>query len=282
MATEEELKNMTSEQIAELQKQNCIFCKIISKEIPSKVVHDDELCIAILDINPANEGHTLIIPKEHYQIMPQVPGDTLGHMFNISKKISKALLMSALSKSTSIFVANGAAAGQKSPHFMIHVIPRQDKNEFFTLQGKETSASDLDQMQKSLTAKLQQILGKNTIQETKPEQQLPETQPAQAPQEFSTLPEIKEESELASPESEEEKDQRKIHKTGIKKEKGYLYYVDKEGDVARTPMKWKKDNEKKQEPKEETKEQSSETASAKKPENTDLDKISNLFLGGQK
>ena len=106
--------NMSPEEIMGLQKQNCIFCKIISKEIPSKFIHEDERVAVILDINPANEGHCLILPKEHYQILPQIPPDMIGYMAEIAKKTSRSLLKSIGVQGTTVFVANGALAGQKA------------------------------------------------------------------------------------------------------------------------------------------------------------------------
>ena len=67
---QEKIKNMSPEELKEFQKKQCVFCQIISGKVQSKKVYDDEKCIAILDINPANPGHVLLLPKEHYSIMP--------------------------------------------------------------------------------------------------------------------------------------------------------------------------------------------------------------------
>src|SRR3989344_253434 len=90
--TPEDLKNMTPEQIAELQKQNCIFCHITSGKVASKKVYEDDKCLGILDINPANPGHVLLMPKEHYAIMPLIPEDELKHLSMVAKAISNILL----------------------------------------------------------------------------------------------------------------------------------------------------------------------------------------------
>ena len=89
---EEKLKNMSPEELREFQKQQCVFCQIIAGKIPSKMVFDDEQCVAVLDINPASPGHLLLLPKEHYAIMPQVPEELLNHLTIISKKLSQILL----------------------------------------------------------------------------------------------------------------------------------------------------------------------------------------------
>ena len=128
--TPEDLKNMTPEQIAELQKQNCIFCHIISGKVASKKVYEDEKCIGILDINPANPGHVLLMPKEHYAIMPLMPEDIIGHLFMVAKGISHACLRAFKVQGTNIFVANGVAAGAAF-HASYHTKKREGRNNRF-------------------------------------------------------------------------------------------------------------------------------------------------------
>ena len=67
---------------------NCIFCRIIAGEIPSMRVYEDECCIAMLDINPAGPGHTLILPKQHFQDITAVDDATVGHLFSVARKIA--------------------------------------------------------------------------------------------------------------------------------------------------------------------------------------------------
>lgn len=112
----------------EAQKAQCPFCKIIKGEIPSKNVYEDELIIAILDINPANKGHTLVMPKEHYPILPLIPPNVFEHLAVRTKEISRAIKEGALVFGDNIFIANGAAAGQQSQHFMLHIIPREEND----------------------------------------------------------------------------------------------------------------------------------------------------------
>ncbi len=121
--TQEELNNMSSEQIAELQKKNCIFCKMSAGEIPTYKVYEDDEVFAILDINPANEGHVLLLPKDHYQMVPMMPSELLGHMMIVAKKISQVMLSVLKARGTSLMFEVGEAAGQKAPHVMLHIIP---------------------------------------------------------------------------------------------------------------------------------------------------------------
>ena len=143
----DDLQNMSSSEILELQKKNCIFCKIISKEIPSNEIYSDDRVMVILDINPAAEGHCIILPKQHYQILPQIPDELVGYLFKTAKKISKSLLKSLAVQGTTIFVANGGLAGQKAPHFMLHVIPRKPGDLLFRLPKNNMDEKELDAVQ---------------------------------------------------------------------------------------------------------------------------------------
>ncbi|MFW5704492.1 MAG: HIT family protein [Nanoarchaeota archaeon] len=152
--SEEEIKKRI-----ELMKENCIFCKIVKKEVPSKIVFEDDLCMAILDINPATNGHLLLMPKEHYMMMPMVPDNVLGHLGVISNYLSDLLKEAMSAEDVSVFIANGAAAGQQSQHFMMHVIPRYKGDGLnFDLSGGEQSETELEEIASKLRARLE---GKN-------------------------------------------------------------------------------------------------------------------------
>ncbi|MBW2972315.1 HIT domain-containing protein [Candidatus Woesearchaeota archaeon] len=149
------------EQTEDLQRQQCIFCHIVSGKISSRKVYEDEKCLAILDINPANPGHVLILPKEHHPIMPMMHDSEVAHLFKIARRISKAQIRGLNADGTNIFIANGAAAGQKAPHFMIHVIPRKEKDGItcFTLPKNKIAADDQDKLRKAIKLKVTEHLG---------------------------------------------------------------------------------------------------------------------------
>jgi len=157
--SEEELGKMSAEEIAELQKQNCIFCKIASKEIPAKIVHEDPDVICILDINPASEGHILVYPKKHYMIMPHIPDDVLAKVFKDVKLMSQTLLKSLQCKGTTVFVANGVAAGQKAPHVLIHVFPRRENDGLVKLPTYEMSDEQIIKLKGELKPYINQLFG---------------------------------------------------------------------------------------------------------------------------
>jgi histidine triad (HIT) family protein len=160
--TEEELSKMSPEEMRELQKQQCIFCQIISGKVQSRKVYEDDKAVAILDINPGNPGHLLLLPKEHYSIMPQVPDADAEYIFTVAKHLSQALIKALGAKGTNIFLANGAVAGQRAPHVMIHIIPRMpdDGLKAFNMPSKEASPEELAEIQPRISEKIYLAMGK--------------------------------------------------------------------------------------------------------------------------
>lgn len=156
---EEQLSQEEIQKRIQMMKDNCVFCKISKKEIDSKLVFEDDVCIAILDIAPATNGHLLLIPKEHYMMMPMVPDEVLGHLSVISKYLSELLVQAMKSNDVSVFIANGAAAGQQSQHFMMHIIPRYDDDGIkFNLDGDKTlSDLDIESLKDKIKSKLEAL-----------------------------------------------------------------------------------------------------------------------------
>jgi len=154
-ALQEKIKQMSPEELKEFQKKQCIFCQIISGKVQSKKVYEDEEAIAILDVNPANPGHLLIMPKEHYSIMPQMPEDEVGHIFLVAKALSNASLRALEVQGSNIIVANGVAAGQRAQHFMVHLIPRKDNDGVnFQVPQKTIPEEELKKVGKILSKSL--------------------------------------------------------------------------------------------------------------------------------
>ncbi len=104
--------------------ENCIFCKIVIGEIPCEKIWENEKVLVFLDINPACEkgGHTLVIPKKHYELISDLPDDLLKEMSIIIKKFSRALLN--YGQGLNIIQNNKKAGGQFVPHIHFHLIPR--------------------------------------------------------------------------------------------------------------------------------------------------------------
>ncbi|MEJ2240664.1 MAG: HIT family protein [Candidatus Bathyarchaeota archaeon] len=103
---------------------NCPFCKIVEGQAPASIVYEDSAILAFMDLNPASPGHTLIIPKEHWENIYEIPEKTLVKMAPIIKRICVAVKKTVGSEGISIFQLNGKAANQVVMHFHVHVIPR--------------------------------------------------------------------------------------------------------------------------------------------------------------
>lgn len=156
---EEKIKKMSPEELREFQKQNCIFCQIIAGKIPARKVYDDERSIAVLDIRPATKGHILILPREHYAILPQMPEKEIAHLFSVAKHLSQAALQVLRSDGTTLFVANGPAAGQQAQHVMLHLIPRKEGDGLLPAQEKILGKDLLQKVRSVLQEPLAQALG---------------------------------------------------------------------------------------------------------------------------
>jgi histidine triad (HIT) family protein len=160
MAEQPDFDNMTPEQIAEYQRQNCIFCKIIKGEIPSRKAYDDDKIISILDINPAAKGHLLVMTKEHYPILPLIPFDTATHMFRATKGLATGLKQAVITNKITIFIANGAVAGQQSPHFLYHIVPRENNDglDNFIVPVKDYKEEEVLQYLAPIKARLENMM----------------------------------------------------------------------------------------------------------------------------
>lgn len=154
----------------EEQKLNCPFCKIVKGEIPAKKVYEDADVQAIMDINPAAKGHMLVMPKEHYPIMPLIPDKSLEHLFVITKDLCATIQDGLLSIGSTVFIANGAAAGQQSQHFLLHIIPRDNNDHLAKLElpQKTVDLKDIDKMQTDLRNNLTIMLRNHFKQMGKP------------------------------------------------------------------------------------------------------------------
>ena len=152
---QEKIKQMSPEELKEFQKKQCIFCQIVAGKIQSRKVFEDEKTVAILDINPANPGHVLLLTKEHYSIMPQLPDDEVSHIFMVAKALSNSMLRGIEVQGTNIIVANGIAAGQRAQHFMVHIIPRKENDGInFVLPQKTMQQDEIEAVGNKLIASL--------------------------------------------------------------------------------------------------------------------------------
>lgn len=107
---------------------NCIFCKIISGEIPSAVIFEDEEFKAISDRFPGNIGHVLVLPKKHYSNIFDIDEDVAGRLFRLATKIAKNMKEVLGFEAMNVVQNNGSLAGQTVHHFHLHLIPRYEND----------------------------------------------------------------------------------------------------------------------------------------------------------
>ncbi len=103
---------------------DCLFCKIITKQIPSEILYEDNFSMAFLDVSPCAPGHTVVLPKAHVETILKLSDGTVGPVFRTVKKITDALKSAFKPDGFTIGINHGPAAGQAIDHLHIHIIPR--------------------------------------------------------------------------------------------------------------------------------------------------------------
>ena len=104
--------------------EECLFCKIVKGELPSSKLYEDEDTLAFLDLFPVNKGHSLVISKEHYENIFDVPAESLAKISSVMKNVADAVKKGVNADGISIAQSNGKDAGQVIPHIHFHVMPR--------------------------------------------------------------------------------------------------------------------------------------------------------------
>ena len=128
---------------------NCIFCKIASKEIPAKILVETESCIGFLDAFPLARGHALVIPKNHYEKLQDLPTDINTEVFSMVHSLISRV--DSLTGATLMAVHNGKDSGQEIPHVHVHLIPRSSEDSAAAVhsmfsQKLELSESETDEL----------------------------------------------------------------------------------------------------------------------------------------
>ncbi len=222
---QEKLKDMSPEELKEFQKQQCIFCHIISGKVASKKIYEDENCMAVLDINPANPGHILLLPKEHYSIMPQLNDKEIARLFMAAKHLAHALLRAFKAEGVNIFVANGIAAGQRAQHLMIHIIPRKKNDGLnFNIPQHEMSESDINVVNDVLTKAIAEKMG-TAVGESPVEKKPPVKRPKTAEAEFEEKKEAVKEKTTEKKAENEVKEEPKKPAQYVKSQSSNIYHA---------------------------------------------------------
>ncbi|MGQ0814441.1 MAG: HIT family protein [Gemmatimonadota bacterium] len=144
-------------------EEHCIFCRIIGGEEMVSVVYEDDRAIAFLDIQPASAGHTLIVSRDHYATIFDLPDDLLAHCMSVAKRLARGLQRAIGAEAVNLFSANGKAGGQDVLHFHLHLIPIR-AGEPFALQLPLEDAqipmrSELDITAARISRAIQEVAG---------------------------------------------------------------------------------------------------------------------------
>ncbi len=134
-----------------MKKDDCIFCKIANGEIPSNTICEDDEFRVILDNGPATKGHALVLPKEHYADLFEVPEDLAGRALGMAKKAGEKMRAALSADGLNIVQNNGECAGQTVSHFHIHVIPRyRNDGQLIGWKPGSPSAEELAEIRKAI------------------------------------------------------------------------------------------------------------------------------------
>lgn len=125
-------------------KDDCIFCKLANNVYPTNSIYEDDFFNVILDVGPATKGHALILPKEHYANLYEMPEDLLQKAIVLAKKMAVHMTERLNCDGFNLVQNNGEAAGQTVFHFHIHLIPRyKDDHQNINWIPKEPSPEEL-------------------------------------------------------------------------------------------------------------------------------------------
>ena len=130
---------------------DCIFCKIIAGKIPSVKLAEDEDSLAFMDIGPIQPGHSLLIPKKHYERTVDMPGEEIGRLMTKLPALAKAIVAATGADGYNVFQMNGACAGQVVPHVHFHIIPRHNGDDIrFGWPAKKYGEGEIEILAKKI------------------------------------------------------------------------------------------------------------------------------------
>ncbi len=134
---------------------DCIFCKIVAGEIPCTKVYEDDLCLAFMDIGPLADGHTLLIPKTHYEFLHEMPAEEAAHLGKHLPVLAKAVQEAMGAEGLNVLQNNGRISGQAVPHVHVHFIPRDRGDGLgYRWPAQEADFDRLKQQAEAIRAKL--------------------------------------------------------------------------------------------------------------------------------
>jgi histidine triad (HIT) family protein len=141
-----------------MTEANCLFCRIVSGELPAVVVFADEHSLAFLDHRPLFPGHTLLVPRKHYETLADLPVKLVGPLFENAQLLSRAVESAMEAEGT--FVAMNNRVSQSVPHVHIHIVPRRRKDGlkgFFWPRTKYKTPEEMEVVQQKIASSLETI-----------------------------------------------------------------------------------------------------------------------------
>ena len=137
-----------------MRDANCIFCKIVAGEIPSRTLFEDEDFKVMLAVGPASKGHALIVPKEHYANIYELPDELAGKAMRLAKRMATHMTNVLNCDGFNILQNNGEVAGQTVFHYHMHLIPRyKGSDEMILWNANHFSDEQMDALAEQLSVK---------------------------------------------------------------------------------------------------------------------------------
>ena len=135
-----------------MKDNNCIFCKIANGDIPSRTIYENDLFRVILDNGPATDGHALVLPKDHYANLFEIPADTAAEAMKTAQTVAAMLKEKLHADGLNLVQNNGETAGQTVHHFHMHIIPRyKGDGQNILWRPNSPSGEELDDILKKIT-----------------------------------------------------------------------------------------------------------------------------------
>ena len=137
---------------------DCLFCRIVSGEVPATLVYVDKNTLAFLDHRPLFPGHTLLVPREHVETLVDLPSELIGPFFKAAQSLAQAVEFAMKVEGT--FVAMNNRVSQSVPHLHVHIVPRRKKDGlkgFFWPRTKYKDEEEMKVAQQQIAAALQEL-----------------------------------------------------------------------------------------------------------------------------
>ena len=141
-----------------MANENCLFCRIVTGEVPAVVVYEDDDAVAFLDHRPLFHGHTLLVPRQHVETLVHLPRELLGPFFDAAQALAQAVPHAMKAEGT--FVAMNNCVSQSVPHLHVHIVPRRKKDGlkgFFWPRTKYKDDDEMKVVRKKIAHSLQEL-----------------------------------------------------------------------------------------------------------------------------